>query len=114
LEDVEVEFERLLANALTGADPVAALRSAAADAPEDVRRILADIDEDGVRLSALIIARLRFERLIQCSKPALEQFERDPRAFAARFKRYHTGVAPVQASPWDEARAFEAWLAGEP
>src|SRR5689334_16990358 len=60
-------YEALVARAMTAEDPVAALRAAAEDPalPPALRRALLGADEDGVRISALLVARLRFERLLR-------------------------------------------------
>ena len=105
-------FEEVVARAMTARDPAAALREAAEDArlPEGLRRALGAAGEDGVRMSALIIARLRFERLVHGSIEAGAWFERDPEAFVEVFRRYHEEVAPRAFFPADEARLFRAWF----
>ena len=55
-----------------------------------------------VLFTALIVARLRFERLLHGSVRARDDFDRDPRAFTATFKRYHRAVPPVTT--------FDAWV----
>lgn len=107
-------FERLVADALTAPDPVAALRAAAADLPPELRDAVAAADPDGVRMTALIVARLRFERLMHGCPRAIEWFERDPEDFTAAFKRYHAAVPPTAHDPRGENRLFEAWVAGDP
>jgi len=106
-------FEKLLADALTAPDPVAALR-AAEDLPPELRAAVQAADADGVRLTALIVARLRFERLMQGSPRAIEWFGRDPEDFTRAFKRYHTEVPPTAHDPRAENRLFEAWAAPGP
>lgn len=106
-------LERLVADALTAADPVAELRRAARDEslPADLRAALERADEDGVRLSALLVARLRFERLMQGSRAAARWFEEDARAFTEAFRTYHRSVAPTAPFPGEEGARFEEWLA---
>ncbi|XYH97717.1 hypothetical protein ACMHYB_59850 [Sorangium sp. So ce1128] len=101
---------------LTAADPVAALRAAAADPalPAALRRALRGADEDGVRMSALLVARLRFERLLRGSPEAEAWFDRDPAAFSAAFRRYHAEVPPTAFFPAGEARLFRGWLEAQP
>jgi len=115
VSDVASRVERVLARALRATDPVAALQSAATDEtlPEPVRKALARVDPDGVRMTALITVRLRFERLMQGSRSAAQWFEDDPSAFTAAFKRYQADVAPTATFPSDEGRLFEAWCAEE-
>jgi hypothetical protein len=116
VSEVALQVERLLARALRAADPVAALQTAAegSELPESVRSALARVDPDGVRMTALITSRLRFERLMQGSRSAAEWFESDPAAFTAAFKRYQSAVAPTATFPSDEGRLFEAWRGEEP
>ncbi len=105
-------YERLLARAFASRDPAAVLRAARSDAsvPRELADALERSDETGIRLTGLIVARIRFERLLNGSPRAAMWFEDDPRAFAAAFKRYQDEVEPRAAFPMDEARAFEDWL----
>lgn len=104
-------FERVLADALREPDPVAALRAAATapGLPAALRQALANANEDGVRLSALLVARLRFERLIQGSPEAARWFEEDAAGFSAAFRRYHQAVRASAFFPAAEALLFEEW-----
>jgi len=79
-------------------DPVAA-----------VRALHPGADADGVRISALLVARLRFERLLRGSPDAEAWFDRDPADFARAFRRYHAAVAPRAFFPVGEAALFAAW-----
>ncbi len=101
-------YEALVARAMTAEDPVAALRAAAEDPalPPVLRRALLGADEDGVRMSALLVARLRFERLLRGSPEAEAWFDRDPAEFSAAFRRYHAEVPPTAFFPPGEARLF--------
>ncbi|MGK3988670.1 hypothetical protein WME99_36840 [Sorangium sp. So ce136] len=101
-----------MARAMTAADPVAALRAAAADPalPAALRRALRGADEDGVRMSALLVARLRFERLLRGSPEAEAWFDRDPAAFSEAFRRYNAEVPPAAFFPAGEARLFRGWV----
>ena len=105
-------YERVFARAFASRAAAAVLRAARADesVPRELRDALARIDETGVRLTSLIVTRVRFERLLHGSARAVRWFEDDPSAFAAAFKRYQDEVAPTAAFPPDEARAFDAWV----
>jgi hypothetical protein len=92
------EYEARLAQAMRAADPVAAVRAFAPDA-----------DADGVRMTALLVAKLRFERLLRGSPAADAWFSADPAAFARAFGAYHAAVAPRAFFPRDEAWLFAAW-----
>ena len=95
--------ERALAAVLRAEDPVAAL----ATAPASLR----DVDPDGLRLAALLIARLRFERLQHGDRGAAERFDVDPAGFTAEFRRYHAEVAPTAGFPQDEGALYRRWRA---
>lgn len=92
------EYERRMAAAMRADDPAAA-----------VRAIFAGADEDGVRMAALLVARLRFERLMRGSPDAEAWFDDDAAGFARAFRRYHAEVAPTAFFPADEAALFAGW-----
>lgn len=92
------DYERRVAAAMRAKDPVAAMRA-----------IDPNVDADGVRMTALIVARLRFERLLRGSPEAEASFDRDAAAFAETFGRYHADVPPRAFFPADEAALFDAW-----
>lgn len=106
-------YEEIVASALLAEDPWKALQAAIADpeTPASVREALGQVAEDGLRISGLLVAKLRFERLMNGSRRAAEWFERDPGAFTEAFRRYHASVAPTEIFPSLEARQFEGWLA---
>jgi hypothetical protein len=106
-------FERALARAMVSGDPVKALAVAARDRrlPAELRKRLTQADPDGVRLSALLIARLRFERLLNGNLEASRWFEADPAGFSEAFREYHRSVAPSAFLPTKEAKLFRSWLA---
>lgn len=108
----EVTIEQLLAAALVARDPLEALARAARDPrlSSDAARRLAAIDADGFRITALLVARLRFERLLHGHPEAAAWYEADPAGFTASFRRYHAEVPPLAFFPPDEARAFAEWL----
>lgn len=115
MSEVASRIEQVIARALRATDPIAALETAAGDEtlPEPVRTALSRVDPDGVRMTALITTRLRFERLMQGSRSAAQWFEDDPAEFTAAFKRYQSDVAPTATFPSDEGRLFETWRAEE-
>ncbi len=106
-------FEVWIADALVSRDPVPLLDKAREDRelPAALKEALAAADPDGLRLTALLVAKLRFERLIRGSSKAGEWFDRDPRGFTETFRRYHAQVPPTTSEPRGETRIFEAWLA---
>ena len=107
------QLQRAMADALRAEDPVAAIR-ALAEAPSSdptLRSALLAADPDGLRLTALLVAKLRFERVIRGSSAAGDWFDRDAAAFSAAFRRYHAEVPPSEPFPAAEAKSFLAWAA---
>ena len=104
-------FERRMVAILTARDPGAALQAAAADRtlPAELRHAFACAYPDGVRLAALLVARLRFERLIHGSEEAARAYEQDPESFTEEFRRYHHAAPPISFFPVGEARQFAEW-----
>ncbi len=112
---VAAQLEALLAQAMVAADPVAVLDQAAADRrrPAALRAALRSCDRDGVRMTALLIAKLRFERLLRACEEAEWLFERDPASFSELFRQYHQSVPPTAFFPAEEARLFRQFLSVE-
>lgn len=106
-------YEEIIAAAMIAPDPVAALRAACDDPalPASLRRALLAADPDGVRMASLLVARLRFERLVRGCPEAEAWFDRDPAGFSAAFRRYHAEVPPSAFFPPAEARLFRRWVA---
>lgn len=111
----QARYEEVLSRILRAPDPAAALAVACADPglPPALRRALRAADPDGVALSALLVARLRFERLVRGSPEAEAWFERDPAGFGEAFRRYHAEVPPRAFFPATEAALFQEWQAGQ-
>ncbi len=104
-------FPAFVARAMRSPDPVARLRERIADPrlDADERERLRAIDEDGFRVAALLVAKLRFERLMQGSPLVARGFAIDARAFADMFREYHEQVPMTSPMPWEEGKAFEDW-----
>ncbi|HEY4220957.1 MAG TPA: hypothetical protein VGO62_06435 [Myxococcota bacterium] len=92
-------FDARYAAALRARDPVGAMAVLA-------RELGVVVDEDGVRIAALLVARLRFERVVQGSREAALRFEREPERFARAFRAYHEAMPATASDPVAEARAF--------
>ena len=95
-------WETLLGKALLSQNPVQTVQGEEA---------LSSVDEDGLRMAALLVVKLRFERLLAASTTATRLFEEDAGAFATMFRRYHQEVTPVSPMPGDERDLFECWVA---
>jgi hypothetical protein len=110
---VVVRFQRALARALVAPDPAAATLRVARDRrhPPKLRRALREANRAGIEMAALLVARLRFERLLRGCPEAEAWFDADPAGFAAAFRRYHQQVPPDAFFPAAEARAFLAFTA---
>jgi hypothetical protein len=104
------ELQAALARALTSADPAAALLREAEALPPEARELLRRAEADGVALTALLVKKLRFERICRGDDAAAAWFERDPRGFTEAFKAYDAKVPPTRFFPQSEALEFRAWL----
>ena len=100
-------LQRATAAALRAPDAAAAMARVCADAGLPLTP-----DADGVRLAAMIIGRLRYERIVQGSAGAEAWFDADPAGFVREFRRYHAEVPAVGLFPRGEARLFRQWLDG--
>jgi hypothetical protein len=109
--EAHLRFERLLADTLLSKDPAQLLERANAEPGllEALGLEASAIDPDALRLGGLLVAKLRFERLLRGSSEMGERFEADPRGFTETFRRYHAEVPPTTAEPREEKRLFEAW-----
>lgn len=103
-------LQRVLGRALVGPDPEAELTAAAAGLPEHLTALLCHVDHEGLQIARLLVARLRFERLMHGSRRAMRLFERAPELLTRRFRDYHADVPPTASDPWGEAESFEGWL----
>ena len=95
------DLQARLGRVLTADDPVAAWRELL---PEHA------LDEAGLRVAALLVAKLRFQRLVQGSPLVNDWFARDARGFTEAFRCYHQTQPARSLDPWAEAEQFERWL----
>jgi hypothetical protein len=111
MREALIQFERLLAKIVCDPDPIQARANIlqSEELPAEQRELLASIDEDGLRMTSLLVTKLRFERLLRGSAEAESWFERDPREFSKAFKQYHKEVPPTAFFPPEEAQLFQAW-----
>ena len=108
-------LQQRLALCLADLDPIAALREAQNDPDLDARERewLAGVDLDGLRLTALMVQKLRFERILRGDPEVRQRFEADPEATAATIEEYLEESAPRAVFPAEEARAFRAFVADD-
>ena len=64
----------------------------------------------GLTVTAQMIVRLRFERLLSAHAGALAHFQREPAAFSQRFRRYHRSVPPTATFPQEEAALYDRFV----
>lgn len=114
--DEILDFERVLAQTLRSPNAVTALRELLADekyaswrAEFGLDHLTTDDAQAGFKIAALLIAKLRFSRLMQGSRIAPTWFETDPRGFAEEFKRYHADVPPLDFYPQGEGETFDRY-----
>lgn len=109
-------LDAVLAEVYRATDPAAALAARLAELPDGplqaaARRALSD--PDALHLTGLLVAQLRFSRLLQGSDPARRAFDADPAGFTRVFREFHRQVAPRAFDPVDEARAFARFTPGQ-
>src|SRR5205814_1179579 len=93
--------ERSLAVALLGPDAAESIIGAerAGTLPAGSQAQADGLNGDGWRLTALLVAKLRFERLLRGSGALDAWFDRDPAGFTEAFRRYHHDVLPTAFFP---------------
>ncbi len=108
------DVQRVLIAVLLADDPGAELRARLADAglADDERRSLAAISPDGLRLSSLIVKKLRFERLVRGDGDLARLFDERPEEFMRLYRDYAKAVPPGAYFPQEEGRLFRAWRDG--
>ena len=75
-----------------------------------MRSVLETIDPDGLRLTALLIRKLRFERIVRGDPDLAAWFEDDPPGFTRVFRDYLASQPPDRVFPEEEAERFRRFL----
>jgi len=104
--------QELLLSSLRDPDPLLCLQETvglAHDLSDDERKWLLAIDGDGLRLTRMLVRKLRLQRVVRGDPGAAEFMARDPEGFARCFARYEQEVAPTHVFPKDEATAFRSY-----
>jgi hypothetical protein len=104
--------QELLLDCLLADDPVRALREAlpaAVNLSDEERAWLAGIDADGLAITALIVKKLRFERLTLSHGEMQDLFDVDPARFMQLYREYTAAVPPTGYFPTQEGDLFRAW-----
>lgn len=105
-------LQELLLLALREPDPRAYLQTvAASDAglSDSERACLLAIEDDGLRLTRMLIRKLRMQRIVRGDPDAAALLAEDPERFAACFARYDQEQPWTHVFPRDEARAFRRY-----
>jgi hypothetical protein len=103
------ELQGVLVACCIAEDPAAAL-AAARTAHPDLEPFLRTIDPEGLRLTALLTRKLRFERIVRGDPDLAGRFEADPAAFTAAFREYLVALPPDCVFPEEEAERFRRFL----
>jgi hypothetical protein len=106
--------QSILLRALTSDDPPAALAPLldAAELTEEERAWLRCLDADGLRMTGLMLKKLRFEQLTRGDAEMAELFAQSPQEFLRRFDAYATAVLPGAYFPDQEAAMYRRWRGG--
>jgi hypothetical protein len=109
------DLQRVLLAACLQPDPAAFLRETLARGDHglsaDEQAMLRAPGADGLRLSHVLVMKLRLERLLRGDARAAAAARADPVAFMARFARYTATVPPTAVFPSEEAALFAAFAA---
>ena len=104
-------YEQVIARILRSPDPQMELSARQKDRrlSRGLRNLLLGIDAAGLRITALLVARLRFERLLHGCPEAAQWFDKDTAVFADAFRCYHDEVPPTAWTPQQEAALWRRW-----
>jgi hypothetical protein len=110
---VLIDVQRLLLLACAQPDPAGWLRQQCERTDTGLtaaeRDMLRAADADGLRLTHVLVTKLRLERLMRGDARAAADAAATPEEFMARFVRYAAEVAPTAVFPSEEAVLFQAW-----
>ena len=76
------------------------------------RAALRAVDADGLRITRLLVQKLRLQRLLAADAGASGRMAQDPAAFLAVFAAYAAAVPATAVFPSEEAAAFRAFELG--
>lgn len=105
-------MQEILVRALAHDDPPGELKRAlaeAADLPQAERDALARLDAEGLRLSHILIFKIRFEQLLRGHKEMARLFATDPQEFMRLFRAYTAAVPSASFLTDEEGQRFEEW-----
>ena len=109
------DLQRVLLAACLQPDPAAFVRGALARGDHglsaDEQAMLRAAGADGLRLSHVLVMKLRLERLLRGDANGAAAARADPVAFMGQFARYAAAVPPTAVFPSEEASLFAAFAA---
>ncbi|MCA8952657.1 MAG: hypothetical protein KDE27_24305 [Planctomycetes bacterium] len=108
------DVQQLLARACWQREPIEWLRATLRDAaPARLtaaeQAMLLALDGDGLRVTRLLLQKLRLERLLRADAAAAAALASDEAGFVERFRRYCDAVPPTAVFPSEEAALFAAF-----
>ena len=104
-------LQKLLVDCCIADDPVATLERLRGEHPE-LEPWLQHLDPEGLKLTALLVKKLRFERILRGDPTLAAKFQEDPQAFTVAFRNYLNAVPPTAIFPAEEALAFREFVTG--
>ncbi|MGE3808154.1 MAG: hypothetical protein AB7K24_26120 [Gemmataceae bacterium] len=105
-------LQEILVRALTHDDPPGELKRALAEAtdlPDADRALLESISDEGLRLSHIMIYKIRFEQLLRGHKEMARLFQEDPDEFMRLFRGYTAAVPSCSFLTDEEGQRFDEW-----
>jgi hypothetical protein len=114
------DLQQLLLDACTQREPgpwlAAQLTRADLALSADERALLQQVSTqvDGLRVTRLLVQKLRLERLLRGDPGAAASFVADQAAFVQRFRRYCELVPPTAVFPSEEAALFRHFASSPP
>jgi hypothetical protein len=109
------DVQNLLVTALQTPDPAGFLKAHVAESrwrlDDQERAWLQALDDAGLRITRVLVRKLRLQRLTGGDPDAARLCAADPAAFAERFRAYEAAVPPTAVFPAEEAAAWRLWLA---
>lgn len=108
-------MQEIVVRALTHTDPAGELKrilSESTDLTDEERSALGRLDAEGLRLSHLLLYKIRFEQLLRGHHGVAELFARDPDEFMRLFRAYTAAVPSTSFLTDEEGQRFEDWRRG--
>ena len=102
-------LQKLLVDCCIADDPVGTFNRLRSEHPQ-LEPWLQHVDPEGLKLTSLLVKKLRFERILRGDPNLGARFQQDPQAFTVAFRSYLNQVPPTCIFPAEEARSFREFL----